>query len=187
MSNIFSPKHLPLIWFRTALMVVILGLGGGCSSSQPPLKPAMVVFTKAVQEACALLLPPLREPVAKGDITAINNILEKTISQVQSNGKTVPFNIAIADKAGIALTRYPLAKILSMDFSKYEVIAKAKEGKIAQSRFYLPNETKVYVVVAPIILNSKVTGFMGFYLSDQELREKWGLTEEEFLALNFNQ
>ena len=46
--------------------------------------------------------------------------------------------------------------------------------------------SELYIICAPILRQDKVIGLMGIAISAEEAKSRWGLTEKEFMALNFN-
>jgi hypothetical protein len=73
------------------------------------------------------------------------------------------------------------------DYSNYELVKKAiNSKKIQQQRFFLPDRSELYLVCAPLIRDDKLIGLVAIAISSEEASKRWGLTEKEFLAIDFN-
>ena len=57
--------------------------------------------------------------------------------------------------------------------------------QIIQTPLYVKNK-KILVVGAPIVQKGNVVAIVYFYFELKALEETWGITEEEFLQIDFN-
>jgi hypothetical protein len=58
--------------------------------------------------------------------------------------------------------------------------------KIQQQQFFLQDGAKLYLVCAPLIRENALIGLVVIAINSEDAAKKWGLTEKEFLALDFN-
>ena len=74
-----------------------------------------------------------------------------------------------------------------IDYSTYELVKKAiSSTRIQQQGLFLPNGSKLYLVCAPLMRKDVLIGLVAIAISSAEAEKRWGLTEKEFLALDFN-
>ena len=173
------------LWF--ILPILLLGLNWGCQAKEPPLSPAAASFKHEVKECIGRLVQPLMEPVLKNDTAAINAALEKTEPEAIKLCRMCPFRIGVMDKNGDTLAVYPPIKAPHLDFYNYEVVKQAlKNRKIAHQRLFLQDGSGLYVISVPLLREGQVIGILAIALSAAESQNRWGLTEKEFLALDFN-
>lgn len=173
------------LWF--ILPILLLGLNCGCQGKEPPLSPAAASFKQEIKECLGRLVQPLMEPVLQRDTAAINETLKKTEPEAIKLCRMCPFRMGVMDKDGGTLAVYPPQKDAHLDFHNYEVVKQAlKNRKIAQQRLFLQDGSSLYVICVPLLKEKQVIGMLAIVLSSTEARNRWGLTEQEFLALDFN-
>jgi hypothetical protein len=169
----------------TVLVIVVLLLLG-CQAKEPPLSPAAASFKKEVKHCLAGLANPLAEPVYKKDLPGIAAALEKLEPQAVKLCRMCPFSIGVLNRSGETLAVHPPRKTAA-NFSSYDLIIKAiNTKKIQQQRFFLQNGSELYIICAPIIREDTVIGLVAIAINSEEAERRWGLTEKEFLALDFN-
>jgi hypothetical protein len=170
---------------RPVLLVVVLLLLG-CQAKEPPLSPAAASFKKEVKHCLTSISGPLVEPVHKKDVPGIMATLGKIEPQTVKLCRMCPFSLGVLNRDGETLAVYP-PKDQSRNFSSYDLIAKAvNTKKIQQQRFFLQNGSELYMVCAPILRQDTVIGLVAIAIDSKEAQQRWGLTEKEFLALDFN-
>jgi len=173
------------LWF--ILPILLLGLNYGCQSKEPPLSPAAATFKQEIKECLDRLVEPLSEPVLQRDVAAINETLKKTEPEAIKLCRMCPFRMGVMDKNGDTLAVYPPQKDAHLDFHNYGVVQQAlKNRKIEQQRLFLQDGSGLYVICVPLLKGEKVIGLLAIALSATEAHSRWGLTEKEFLALDFN-
>ncbi|MDD2901020.1 MAG: hypothetical protein PHU44_01125 [Syntrophales bacterium] len=181
-------KKLPK-FFRlwVVFLILLLGCSYGCQTKEPPLSPAAARFKQEVKECIDLVTKALLGPLAKGDAAGIHAALKKTEPENLKLCVRCPFRMGVMDVHGNSLAIYPPKKNTNLDFYRYEVVQQVlKDRKIAQQRLYLQDGSGLYVICVPLLKNNEVLGILAIALSASEARNKWGLTEKEFLALDFN-
>ena len=105
------------------LLLLLLGLFGGCQAKEPPLSPAAAAFKKEVQDCLERLCQGLVGSILEGDVNALNEALKKVKPEAIKLCRMCPFRIGILGKNGETLTVYPF-KIEAMgNFSTYEGVS----------------------------------------------------------------
>lgn len=181
-------KKMPKIFRLWAVLpILLLGFGFGCQTKEPPLSPGAARFKQEVKECIGLVAKPLIEPLLKNDAAIINETLKKTEPENLKLCLRCPFRMGVLDKQGNTLAVYPPKKDSSLDFYHYEVVQQAlKTRKISHQRLFLQDGSGLYVICVPLLKGDQVIGLLAIALSAAEAGNKWGLTEKEFKALDFN-
>ena len=179
------------MWFRMGGAVALLAVLWGCPAGDEKETAAMAAFRQEIGETVQRLAPPLTLPLVRGDERAV----QKALGTVCDTGagrlprKPVTCSMGVLNRDGltVALSRAAGSPREAFDYSRYESVSKAlKKGKTMPARLFGPNRSVSYVVMVPLRHQGKVVGLLGLVFSPQELNARWGLTEEEFLSLNFN-
>jgi hypothetical protein len=96
------------------------------------------------------------------------------------------YNVLILDQQGILTAVYPPAEVKQLQFSNYTAVKKAfAEKKPNQSILYQPDGTPTYIIYVPLIENDKVAGILALGFAGNQVREKRGVGEKEFMSLDF--
>ncbi len=186
MDRLFPGKTRPSgAW--PILLLLLLGLLGGCQAKEPPLSPEAGAFKKEVQDCLDRLCQGLVGSILKRDVDALNETLKKVEPEALKLCRMCPFRIGILDKNGETLTVYPF-KIEAMgNFANYTGVAQTlKNHQINQQRLYLQDGSQIYLIFVPLLHDNGLVGIMVLSLSAKDARDRWGLTEKEFLDINFN-
>lgn len=158
----------------------------GCQAKEAPLSPAAASFKKEIKSCLDTLAAPLLEPVANKNVAKIKVTLDKVEPQTLKLCRMCPFQIGILNASGATLAVHPPSRE-TRNFSSYDLVIKATNSKkIQQQRLFLQDGTQLYLICAPLIRQDTVIGLMAIAISADEAEKRWGLTEKEFLALNFN-
>ncbi len=170
------------------LLVIAAFLFCGCQAKPAPLSPAAATFKHEIQTCLANFSGALMEPVANKDMAAINAALAKVESPAVKLCSLCPFKIAVLNQSGESLAVYPPGVNNSVkNYSNYDLITKAiNSKKIQQQRFFLQDGSELYIICAPLIREDKVIGLVAIAVNSEDAAKRWGLSEKEFLALNFN-
>jgi hypothetical protein len=170
---------------RATLVGALLVLFG-CQASQPPLSPAAASFKKEVKKCLTTLSASLVEPVSKGDLDGIRAKLNEIEPQAVKLCRMCPFNIGVLNRYGETLAVHP-PRDRSSNFSGYSLVIKAiNSKKIQQQRFFLQNGSELYIICDPILRDGQVIGLTAIAISAEEAKRRWGLTEKEFMTIDFN-
>jgi hypothetical protein len=160
----------------------------GCQAREAPLSPGAASFKHEIKTCLTNISDSLMEPVAKKDVAGIRAALEKVESPAVKLCRLCPFELGVTDPSGETLAIYPVkGDGKGKDYSKYDLVIKAiKSKKIQQQRFFLQDGSDLYLVCAPLIREDKLLGLVAIAISSEDAAKRWGLTEKEFLAIDFN-
>lgn len=168
------------------IMVLVLTAGLGCREAKPPLSPKAEAFKKEVQSLINRIAPPLVGPVAHKDREGVQKALVKAFSLCSTECEGVFYNVFILDQNAVLTAVYPPAEVKRFQFSNYKAIEKAfKEKKPNQTILYQPDGTPNYIICVPLIQEGQVTGILALGFDGNQVKDKRGLTEQEFLSLDF--
>lgn len=169
------------------LLFLLLGLGFGCQTQEPPLSPAAARFKAEVKDCIHKLAQPLTGPVLSKDRATIIDTLRKTEPEAIKLCRMCPFRMGVMGPNGDTLAVYPPKNAASLDFYNYEVVQQAlRTRKVTQQRLFLQNGSRLYVICIPLLKNDRIIGLLALALSASDAKNRWGLTEKEFLSLDFN-
>lgn len=180
-GEIWPPRR----WTNLFLGLVLVFCG--CQAKEPPLSQAAASFKKEVKECIERLSSPLIEPMSKRDVGAINETLKKTEPEAIKLCRMCPFRIGILDKNGDTITVYPLKEDAKGDFSSYKVVVQTlKSRRTTQQQFFMQDGSQVYIICVPLIHKEELLGVMALVVGAEEAKKRWGLTEKEFMSIDFN-
>jgi len=173
-------------WLVLLASAVILLVG--CQAREAPLSPGAATFKQELKSCITNLSATLIEPVTKRDLAGIKAALEKAESPAVKLCRLCPFEIGVTDASGETLAAYPVkGDGKGKNYSQYDLVIKAiNSKKIQQQRFFLQDGSELYLVCAPLIREDKLIGLVAIAISSVEASKRWGLTEKEFLAMDFN-
>jgi hypothetical protein len=170
-----------------AVVALLLAFAWGCQSQEPPLRPGAAEFKKEVLACITKLKTDLVAPLEKRDIPALNDTLKEVEPQAVKLCRMCPFRIGVLNHEGYTLTVYPPKKDVIANFSNYEVVIQTlKSHRISTQRLFLQNGSQVYIICAPILKGDRVLGILALAVSDQDAKQRWDMTADEFLAIDFN-
>lgn len=159
----------------------------GCQTQEAPLSPAAKAFKTEVQQAIGMVAKELVKPVARSDVAAVNTVLEKVMPSSLKLCRACPFMMGVVDHKGDLLAVYPPKKEYSRHYSDYKLVMKALEkGEICHGRLFLQDGSKLFTICSPLMQGGKAVGILVLTTTDEEVKQRWGLSEEEFAAINFN-
>ena len=188
MKNTFFHRQPQYTQYGMAFLILLPVVLFSCTSHEPALSEGALAFKKEIRKTIKILAPLLIKPMAQRDVSAINALLDKTYREAQKAGQPLTCGIGILDKNGVSLTgSYPKEPYKALNYSHYTAVTQALEKrKTIQARLFLQDGTKLYVVLSPLILNGHVEGLLGIGYIVEEVNKRWGITEKEFLALDFS-
>lgn len=168
------------------IVLIILGITG-CSPANSPLSQEAVAFKNEVGNILQQMQQLLAKPLAKGNIADIDMILQGISQKTPGLCINCPYRLAVLDNDGLLLTIFPKNEIVGKNFSSYKPIKTAlQKRKISQSRAFLADGFGLSYISAPLIHDKKVVGVVVLCLTPNDLQEKWHLSEQEFLTIDFN-
>jgi len=173
-----------------AVLLFCLTLPAGCTPSSPGPSGAGESFRKEVLAARDSLAPALMDAVASREPRSAKNILDQKCALAKEDGSPFACGITVLDHHGITLASATLAPgepIRRLDYSRYEVVMTAlKERKVVKARLFLQDGTKLYVVAIPLVRNEEAIGLLGLAFDASDLRDRFNLTEDEFMRVDLN-
>lgn len=173
----------PWVISLACLAVILIG----CQAQKPPLSKEAQALKKKLLGEIDKLTTQLVGPVSKQDWEAVKLILQTTYENMQKEATLVPEMIVVLDRNSISRVRVPSTEERHFDFSNYtQAKTVFNEKKKVQATLYFKG-MKIYVFLAPLLHNSKVLGAVSITFSENELEKKWGISEKEFLSIDFNQ
>ena len=130
----------------------------------------------------------LIDPLSKNDIDTIETSVNETFLEADKKGKPIHFGIGVLDRNGMAVAGgYIVGAFKGEDFSKYEFVRKAfKRKKIIQNRVYFQDRSELLIICAPLVRQKKIIGAIVLGFNPTQVKEDYGLSTEQFLALDFN-
>ena len=167
--------------------LIILLIFCACSAKEPPLSPAAASFKQEVKACLQRLSAPLPGLVARQDVPAINKTLLAKVEPAIKLCRMCPFQIGVLDQHADILARYPEKKEGTLNLSGYALFDQVlKSRRISQQRIFLQDGSEIYIIAFPLLHEGQMVGMLGLSLDAAEALHRWGLTEKEFLALDFN-
>jgi hypothetical protein len=171
-------------------VLIFLSVGGsGCGKKESPVSKGGLKFKTQIREMVQRLEPHLLESASKEDRKDAETTLERFASDVFQEGWVRPLIMGLVDKQGVVLARWPgtVSSVSGNDFAQYDAFKKAlKNRKIFQERLFLQGGQNTLVLCVPFPRKGEMTGIVVFTFRPDDLKEQIGLTEEEFLAMDFN-
>jgi hypothetical protein len=174
------------LWPVLLLSAVILLFG--CQAQEATVNPGAATFKQELKACLTGLSVTLIEPVTRKDMAGIMAALANVESPAVKLCRMCPFEIGVLNPVGETMASYPVKGDGKMkDYSNYELVKKAISSKrIQQQGLFLPDGSKLFLVCAPLVQKDVLIGLVAIAISSAEAEKRWGLTEKEFLALDFN-
>jgi hypothetical protein len=171
-----------------ALCIFSLALGlAGCTAHEPPSSPGAAAFRKDVRGILARLAPRLTGPLSRNDAQAATQAILSQYPAAGQDDPNFPFWLGVLSKDGILLTSLPPVKAIGADFIQYQLVRETlKKKSIGKTRLYAPSGAPIYIVLAPVMAQDNVVGFVGLRVTAAQALKKWGITEQEFQQLDLN-
>ena len=168
------------------LLLCVSMLLGGCQREKPPLSKEAQALKKEMLQEMDKIKDKLVEPVSKQDWKALRPILQTSYEEMEQGGKLVPTRIMVLNRKGISRAIYPPIKKARWDFSSYKQIKKAYDNKMNVGLTGYLRGGKVYGFFVPLFQNEKLLGGVSMGFSSNDIEEKWKVSENEFMEINFN-
>lgn len=172
------------------LFFLCLGLAtwlSGCSPNKPPLSPEALAFKEEVGSLLHKLQTSLVTPMQHKDIAGVSKVLKNFAKETPEICIDCSYRSGVLNSQGDLIATYPKTEIVGMNFSSYTRLLEAMQRqRITQRPVFLPDGQKTYFISAPLMNNNRVLGAVVLNLSPLDLDKKWQVSEEEFLAIDFN-
>jgi hypothetical protein len=188
MTNILRSRFFGNKVHLWAILVGVVILLFGCQAKESPLAPAATTFKFEIKNCLGNLSAVLMEPVANKDVAAIAAALDKVESPAVKLCRLCPFQVAVLNQSGETLAVHPpQSSNNGKNYSSYDLVTKALASKkIQHQRLFLQNGSALYLICAPLVRGDKVIGLIAIAVNSEDAEKKWGFTEKDFLALDFN-
>ena len=168
---------------------VFLSMGmGGCGKKEPPLSKEALSLKKEIKERIEKYSPIFLDPLSKGDKAAVQEALGRLSIEFTKEGQPLTWGAAVLDKDGIALGALTSGGPQSgLDYSNMKPVSDAlKNRRMVQGKFFRQDGFQAYYVLGPLLRQGQFVGLFVLGLSAKELKEKRGVSEKEFMAIDFN-
>ncbi len=174
-------------WSLLCIPLVFLLYFLACKPAPAPSS-AAVSFKKEVRDHIEKLSPLFADSLHKGDLRAVESVLTQACIEAEERGKPFSCGIAVLDKNGVSITSTsPRKPSRGIDYSHYESITRSlREKRIVHTRLFLQDGTRIFAVSAPLMKEGRLVGLLVLGYFSTEVQRNWGLTEEEFLEIDFN-
>lgn len=169
--------------------LIFLSVGtGGCGKKEPPLSKEALSLKKEIKERIEKYSPVFLDPLSRRDKAAVQEALGKLSIEFTKGGQPLTWGAAVLDKDGVALGALtsggPQA---GLDYSNIKPVAEVlKNRKMVQGKFYRQDGFHAYYVVGPLLRKEELVGLFVLGLPTKEVNEKRGVSEKEFMAIDFN-
>jgi hypothetical protein len=169
-------------------LVLLAAVFSGCALPEFGQSEAVLSFKKEVKETRDALVPSLIDAVANRDPRAVRLILDKQCALAREKGRPFACGITVLDLHGITLaSATPVETMRRLNYSRYEVVMQAlKDKKIVTAKLYLQDGSALYVVGIPLARSGKAQGLLVLTFDAGELKNRVGITEQEFLQVDLN-
>lgn len=172
---------------RFVLVALICLLWLGCPTREKPLSPQAEAFRQEMRETLGTLTAVLVEPVCRNDTKACEQAIIKIYPEAPRDTLTFPFRLGIINRDGVLIYTIPPMKNIGEDYSQYQAVREALKGRrIKNARLYAPDGKEVYLILAPMFKNRQLVGLLVLRLDPALVQQRWGLSEEDFLAVDLN-
>ncbi len=174
--------------FLPGVLAFLLGLTLlACQAQAPPPSPEAAAFKRDVQEILTRLGPALAAPLAQDDAQAVQQAILSLYPQAGQETDEFPFRVGVVDQTGILVAALPPPAGKADDFSQYTVVREAlKSRRWGKARLFAPDGSTLWVIVAPVAAQRQLQGLVVLRLTAAQAKQKWGISEQEFLQLNLD-
>jgi hypothetical protein len=174
-------------WMIITLVFLSVGTGG-CGRKEPPLSKEALSLKKEIQERIEKYAPVFLEPLSRGDKAAVQEALGKLSIEFTKSGQPLTWGAAVLDKDGITLGALTSGgPQTGLDYSNMKSVGEVlKNREMVQGKFYRKDGFNAYYVVGPLLWKEELVGLFVLGLPTKEVNEKRGVSEKEFMAIDFN-
>lgn len=182
-SAIAVPRSVLTGFFLLALMIF-----PGCTPKEPPNSDAAISFKKEALNTIGYLSPLLADPLSRDDIAGVTKAAKAGLSGKSAINPSLDFRFVVLDKNGVEIAGSGTdQKGEKFNFSNYRVVDEPlNKQKMAQARLYVQGGEKIFVIGSPLVFEKNIVGVLVIGLTMEEVQREWGVSEEEFLLIDFN-
>lgn len=169
----------PLLW-------IFLFFIGACSAG-PGSSDRAKAFQGLIRGEILSRVEPVRRDLTAGDTAGLQVLLEGFRNEISRGRDRDRYAAGVLDGDGIVAAASPGGSGKGIYFSRYELFRKVmKQRRIVPFRLYLQDGSRLMAVAAPLGEDGLAAGILVLTFLSGELADRWGITEEEFLALEFD-
>jgi hypothetical protein len=159
----------------------------GCGPKEPPLSPEARAFKLEIGTTLSQMQQSLAEPTFQGNIPAMDMVLRSFAKTTADLCVDCPYRLGVLNQKGDLLTTYPKNDMIGLNFSSYKkILEPLQKQRISQALAFSADGSKIYFISAPVRHQNQVPGVVIVALSPADLEKRWGLSEKEFLVIDFN-
>jgi len=183
-------KPLPVFSLKKIILLISLVFPlflVSCSTPEPPRDEAGAL-RDLVRETRHSFENPLYKALNGNDGEEARDLLEKIRLELSVGRNPANYAAGLLDRDGVVVASVSSGSASpGIFFSRYESFRQAMtKRKILPVRFYLQGGDKLMTVMVPIQKGGSVHGVLAVAIFEGEMKDRWGLTEEGFLSLDFN-
>ncbi len=182
-----TARRISSLIYIITLLAFIFAFVSGCRPSKPSPGPAALSLKARVQTNLALYLPELSESIDKKKRKQVKATLDSFYAQLNGPGVSSPFSLALLDSHGVTITSRSQKSLSgNQNYGHYQVVSNVlQKNRTFTSSLYLQGGDKVYIICVPLLGSEKLTGVLVIGI-DSKFMRKSGITEAQFLSLDFN-
>ncbi|MDD3579647.1 MAG: hypothetical protein PHW74_01355 [Desulfobacca sp.] len=180
-------RDIKQLGLQIASVIILAVVFMGCQSQEPSLSPAATSLKQNLKKIIDNFSLALGKPIADQDKKSINLKLEELFKRANSQEVPGLLDITVLDHKALRLASHPEGTNNVQSFSNYRTVRKAlAEGKIVQARLFFQDGFRLYVICVPTLHKHEVKGLIILCFDATAVNNQSGVTEEEFLAIDFN-
>ena len=181
--------------FRVLIALISFSFLFFACTSDKPLRPEVKAFRDQMIGDFALLKSGL-VPALENDkpVVAADDVIENFLMELKSNDRRI-FGISLLDTSGEYLTGYVIEnkttgklikdKYKDMNFHSFKIVEQiVKSRTILQEQLYL-QDAMILAIGFPVTKEGDLLGIICFSFKSHEFEKKWGISEKEFLQIDF--
>ena len=181
--------------FRVLMVLMYFSVLIFACTSDKPLNPEMKVFREQMLEDFDLLGSRLIPAMEKDKpVVAAGEEIENFLMELKNDDREI-YGISLLNKSGEYLTGFVIEnkatgkltkdKYKNMNFHSFKVVEKiVKSRRILQEQLYL-QDARILAIGFPLIKNGNLMGILCFSFKSHDFEKKWGISEKEFLRIDF--
>lgn len=181
--------------FRILITLIFLSILLFACTADKPLKPEVKAFREQMMSDFNILKSELIPTLEKDKpVVAAGEAIENFLLELKNDNRRI-FGIGLLDISGEYLTGFVIEnkttgklikdKYKDMNFHSFKVVEQiVKSRKILQEQLYLQN-ARILAIGFPVIKEGDFLGILCFTFKSHEFEKKWGISEKEFLQIDF--
>ncbi len=181
--------------FQALITLLSLSVLLSACTSNEPLRSEVQAFREQMLSDFNRLQSRLIPALEKDEpVTAAGEAIEKFLKELKDNDRKI-FGIGLLDTKGEYLTGFVVEDITTgklikdkykdMNFHSFKVVGQiVNSRKIMQEQLFL-QDARILAIGFPVVNKDELLGILCFTFKSHELGQKWSISEEEFLQIDF--